>query len=175
MKNKYLIITTLLFLFICKDLLAKELARINLKLTGEVVTYSCAVEFENNKIVNLKSWGIRNFKSINSRTEKIPFIIRLVNCPPDAKLNIFFVGEHDPLDNELLSIDKSSSDSAKGIAIEILDMNKNRLPLGKPAPSVIIDSTGNAAIPFFANYISVKESPTAGIANSKATFMFSYD
>lgn len=164
-----------LCLFIFHYSHSKELARINLKLTGEIVTYSCSVDFENNKIVNLKNWGVRSLKSINNRTEEIPFTINLINCPPHSEIKVLFRGENETLNNELLAIDKNLSDAADGVAIEILDGNKNRLPLGNFSPSVKIDDTGKAKINFYANYISIKEFPTAGIANAKATFMFSYD
>jgi P pilus assembly protein, pilin FimA len=152
---------------------ATPLGEINIELHGNVVDLSCVVNADDSaKTVALGSWPTKQLQTTGSKTQSMPFSIRLTGCPPGA-VSLTFVGKEDAQDNTLLALNDSST--ASRVAVEILDQDKTRLPLQQASQDVAIDAQGNATLSFFANYVSTADSPQPGSADADATFMLNYN
>lgn len=152
-----------------------QLGKINIRLSGEVVAYTCGVlEREKDKYVNLGTYSTKNFNTVGKKGNVFPIPFNLYNCLPNIPFTLTFSGNSDASNADLLALDQQTN-SAKNIAIEILTPNKTRLPLNKQSESFKADSNGNLSTTFYANYIVTKNSPTAGVANATAQFTIQYD
>ncbi|OBU07351.1 fimbria assembly protein [Morganella psychrotolerans] len=154
---------------------AYELGRVNLRLSGEIVAYTCGVEVSQaNKKVNLGRWPLKHLKATGDRTQSMPFGFQLQNCPPSSSVTIVFSGKKDKQDNTLLALTEGAA-AAKSVAVEILDSQKKRLPLDTKSPKIAMDINGNGQAQFYANYIATGSQPTPGTADADATFMITYE
>lgn len=154
---------------------AYELGRVNIELSGEIVAYSCGVEVSQaNKKVELGRWALKNFRAAGDKTQSMPFSFQLQNCSPSSAVTFVFSGKKDKQDSSLLAINEGAS-AAGSVAVEILDSQKNRLPVETKSPKIAMDINGNGQAQFYANYIATGNRPTPGIADADATFMITYD
>lgn len=152
-----------------------QLTRINIRLSGEVIAYTCGVlEEEKEKYINLGTYSTKNLNAVGKKGRIIPIPFNLYNCAPGVPFTLTFSGSSDSSNADLLALDQQTN-SAKNIAIEILTPNKTRLPLNKKSESFKADSNGSLSTTFYANYIVTKNSPTAGVANATAQFTIQYD
>jgi len=120
----------------------------------------------------LGSWPTKQLQTAGSKTQAMPFSIRLTGCPPGA-VSITFAGTPDAQDNTLLALNGTSQ--ASRVAVEILDEDKSRLPLQQESKAVAIDAQGDATLSFYANYISTADNPQPGSADADATFTLNYN
>lgn len=63
----------------------------------------------------------------------MPFSFQLQNCPPSSAVTFVFSGKKDKQDSSLLAINEGAS-AAGSVAVEILDSQKNRLPVETKKP-----------------------------------------
>ena len=148
------------------------LGNINIQLYGNIVDFTCVAEgSDNNKTVQLGRWPTRQLSTTGSRTQAIPFTLKLTGCPPGAA-SVTFSGIADASDNQLLALNDASQ--ARSVAVEILDGTKTRLPLQQASREVTVDAAGNAELAFYANYIAMANNPQPGRADADATFMINY-
>lgn len=149
------------------------LGEINIELRGNIVDLSCVVNAsDSDKEVQLGSWPTKQLQNAGSRTQAMPFSIRLTGCPPGA-VSIAFAGKADGQDSTLLALNSTSK--ASGVAVEIRDEDKTRLPLQQESKEVAIDAQGDATLSFYANYISTADDPQPGSADADATFTLNYN
>lgn len=155
---------------------ADALAQINLRLTATVVAVACTVDpVDVNKPVDLGEWQTKQLAKAGRTTKAVPFSLHLTGCTADnAKLT--FTGTKDTHDDTLLAIDDKDENAASGIAIEIMDSRRNRIPLGKETPSAVIDENGDATLDFWADYVSTGDnSAKPGEANAATQFTLTYN
>ncbi|MEO3989639.1 fimbria assembly protein [Pseudocitrobacter cyperus] len=152
---------------------ATPLGEINIELRGNIVDLSCVVNASDSaKEVQLGSWPTKQLLTAGSKTQAMPFSIRLTGCPPGA-VSITFAGKPDSQDNTLLALNSTSQ--ASRVAVEILDEDKSRLPLQQESKEVATDAQGDATLSFYANYISTADDPQPGSADADATFTLNYN
>jgi len=155
-----------------KTLATTPLGEINIELYGNIVDFTCVAEgSDSNKSVTLGTWPTKQLNTTGSRTQAMPFSLKLTGCPPGAA-SITFSGKVDSRDPQLLALNDASQ--ASNVAVEIRDHDKTRLPLQQASQEVVVDAQGNAVLAFYANYIATANNPQPGRADADATFMINY-
>ncbi|MFJ3358427.1 type 1 fimbrial major subunit FimA [Serratia liquefaciens] len=151
---------------------------------GSLVDAACSVSADSaDQIVDLGQYTLHHFKSKGTATNAIPFKIKLEDCDTTVSSTaaVAFSGQVDATSPNLLAVDSSAggnSDngaSASGVGIQIVDSaSKNVIPDGTTfsTPKKLID--GENILDFTAHYVSTVDKPTAGQANSDATFIMQY-
>lgn len=161
------------FLFSPGAQASTALGEINIELYGNIVDFTCVVESsDSDKSVTLGTWPTKQLSAAGSKTQAVPFTLKLTGCPPGAA-SITFSGKTDAHDSELLSLNDASQ--ASNVAVEILDRDKTRLALQQASQEVIVDAQGDATLEFYANYIATADNPLPGRADADATFMINYN
>jgi minor fimbrial subunit len=151
---------------------SNALGEINIELYGNIVDFTCVAEgSDSNKTVPLGTWPTKQLSTTGSRTQAVPFTLKLTGCPPGSA-SLTFSGTLDTDDPELLALNSTSQ--ASNVAVEIRDRDKTRLPLQQASQNVEVDEQGNAELTFYANYIATKNNPQPGSADADATFMINY-
>ncbi|MCG3100957.1 fimbria assembly protein [Pantoea agglomerans] len=152
---------------------ATALGEINIQMSGNIVDFTCIAEGnDSDKTVTLGTWPTKQLSSTGSRTQPMPFTLKLTDCPPGAA-SITFSGKADGSNNGLLALNDAST--ASRVAVEIRDADKTRLALQQASQPVTIDAQGNAVLSFYANYIATADNPQPGRADADATFMINYN
>lgn len=152
-----------------------DLGQINIIMTATLVSNACTVSANSRDIViNMGTWGTRQFKATPFGVPEVPFTINLEDCGAAATgVSVTFNGVEDSHDATLLSL--SGANSAKNIAIAILDSQKNRIAIGQSSP--VLNLTPNQTsveLKFYGQYVATGGDITAGTANADATFTLEY-
>lgn len=165
---------SLALLTLCAQAQAETaLGEINIQLYGNIVDFTCVAEGDDsNKTVTLGTWPTKQLSTTGSRTQPVPFTLKLTGCPPGAA-SVTFTGKVDGRDSSLLALNDASA--ASNVAVEIRDRDKTRLAMQKASQAVAIDAQGNAELSFYANYIATADNPQPGRADADATFMINYN
>ncbi|QLA67436.1 fimbria assembly protein [Enterobacter pasteurii] len=165
---------SLALLTLCAQAQAETaLGEINIQLYGNIVDFTCVAEGDDsNKTVTLGTWPTKQLSTTGSRTQPVPFTLKLTGCPPGAA-SVTFTGKVDGRDSSLLALNDASA--ASNVAVEIRDRDKTRLAMQKASQPVAIDAQGNAELSFYANYIATADNPLPGRADADATFMINYN
>lgn len=154
---------------------SKELARINIRLSGEVTTSTCGVlKTDADKYINLGHYSVKSLNSIGKTTDNVPITLNLTNCLANSSVTITFTGTQDINNQNLLALNNSGN-SASNVAIEILNPDQTRLQLNKKSQSLTADQSGNITTTFYARYAVTKLPVSAGTANAAAQFTVQYD
>lgn len=149
------------------------LGEINIELYGNIVDFTCVAEgSDSDKTVTLGTWPTKQLSTAGSRTQPVPFTLKLTGCPPGSA-SITFSGKAEGSDNSLLALNDASA--ARNVAVEIRDRDKTRLALQQASQVVVVDAGGNAELSFYANYIATADNPQPGRADADATFMINYN
>ena len=149
------------------------LGEINIELYGNIVDFTCVAEgSDSDKTVTLGTWPTKQLSTAGSRTQPVPFTLKLTGCPPGSA-SITFSGKAEGSDNSLLALNDASA--ARNVAVEIRDRDKTRLALQQASQAVAVDAGGNAELSFYANYIATADNPQPGSADADATFMINYN
>ena len=152
---------------------ATALGEINIQMSGNIVDFTCVAEgSDSDKTVTLGTWPTKQLSTTGSRTQPMPFTLKLTGCPPGAA-SITFSGKSDGSNNGLLALNDASTVSR--VAVEIRDADKTRLALQQASQPVSVDAQGNATLSFYANYIATADNPQPGRADADATFMINYN
>jgi minor fimbrial subunit len=152
---------------------ATALGEINIQMSGNIVDFTCVAEgSDSDKAVTLGTWPTKQLSSTGSRTQPMPFTLKLTGCPPGAA-SITFSGKADGSNSGLLALNDVST--ASRVAVEIRDADKTRLALQQASQPVSVDAQGNATLSFYANYIATADDPQPGRADADATFMINYN
>ena len=149
------------------------LGEINIELYGNIVDFTCVAEgSDSDKTVTLGTWPTKQLSTAGSRTQPVPFTLKLTGCPPGSA-SITFSGKAEGSDNSLLALNDASA--ARNVAVEIRDRDKTRLALQQASQAVAVDAGGNAELSFYANYIATADNTQPGRADADATFMINYN
>ena len=152
---------------------ATALGEINIQMYGNIVDFTCVAEgSDSDKTGPLGTWPTKQLRTAGSRTQAMPFSLRLTGCPPGSA-SVTFSGKADGSDSSLLALNDASA--ASNVAVEIRDRDKTRLALQQASQDVAVDAEGNAELSFYANYIATADNPQPGKADADATFMINYN
>ena len=171
MRNGIRLITVALFALCTQAQADTALGEINIRLYGNIVDFTCVAE-GSDKAVPLGTWPTKQLSTTGSRTQPMPFTLKLTGCPPGAA-SITFSGKADGSNSGLLALNDAST--ASHVAVEIRDADKTRLALQQASQPVSVDAQGNATLSFYANYIATADNPQPGRADADATFMINYN
>ncbi|OTG85261.1 hypothetical protein B9T31_12325 [Acinetobacter sp. ANC 4558] len=154
-------------------LYADPVVKVNLRFKAMIIDRSCTVSSESQNInVALGRWGTKNMTDIGDQTRPISFIINLSDCSA-TNVSLSFKGQKDLSNPQLLAL--SNESTAGNVAIQILDQDRKLLPLETSTRPIIVGSSKNLQLSFFANYIATRKNVTAGTADSIANFVLNYD
>ena len=152
---------------------ADSVGQVNIKFTANIINWSCTVNAASQSVaVNLGHWNSNGYKSAGAKTTPIYFSIGLNSCNSNS-VTATFSGTAESTNTEYLAL--SADSTAKNIAIEILNSDKTLLPLNSASNATSVDSSGNATLGFYANYITTAATVQPGTANADATFTLNYD
>lgn len=152
---------------------ADPLVKINLRFKAMIVDRTCTVSPESQNInVALGTWGTKNMVNVGDQTRPIPFSIRLTDCSA-KNVSLSFKGLQDTTNPQFLAL--SDDSTATNVAIQILDKDRQLLPIETFTKPVAVDTNKNLQLNFFANYFATRKNVTAGTANSTANFVLNYD
>lgn len=149
------------------------LGKINIQLSGTVVALACTVSpTDASKTVTMGDWATKQLQYPAGHSEPAAFGFHLTGCTASG-VSLTFVGNKDPKDSTLLSLNGDST--ATNVALEIMDTAHRRIAPGEDSTRVRVDSNGNATLNFSARYVPTAKNPTAGTANADSVFMLNYD
>jgi minor fimbrial subunit len=107
-------------------------------LYGNIVDFTCVAEgSDSDKTVTLGTWPTKQLSTAGSRTQPVPFTLKLTGCPPGSA-SITFSGKAEGSDNSLLALNDASA--ARNVAVEIRDRDKTRLALQQASQAVAVDA-----------------------------------
>jgi len=154
------------------SLAATPLGEINIELYGNIVDFTCVAEgSDSNKSVTLGTWPTKQLSTTGSRTQAMPFTLKLTGCPPGAA-SITFTGKVDARDPQLLALNDASQ--ASNVAVEIRDHDKTRLPLQQASQEMVLMRREMGCWGFMPITSRPANNPTPGRADADATFMINY-
>jgi type 1 fimbria pilin len=88
---------------------ATALGEINIQMSGNIVDFTCVAEgSDSDKTVTLGTWPTKQLSTTGSRTQPMPFTLKLTGCPPGAA-SITFSGKADGSNNGLLALNDAST------------------------------------------------------------------
>ncbi|MEG5549917.1 fimbria assembly protein [Enterobacter wuhouensis] len=173
MRNGFRFFAATLWMLHASAQAVTALGEINIEMHGNIVDFTCVAEGnDSDKVVKLGTWPTKQLRTAGSRTQPMPFTLKLTGCPPGSA-SITFSGKVNGSDSGLLALNDGST--ADNVAVEILDGDKTRLALQQASQPVTVDAQGNAELSFYANYIATADNPQPGRADADATFMINYN
>lgn len=173
MRNGFRFFAATLWMLHASAQAVTALGEINIEMHGNIVDFTCVAEgSDSDKVVKLGTWPTKQLRTAGSRTQPMPFTLKLTGCPPGSA-SITFSGKVNGSNSGLLALNDGST--ANNVAVEILDGDKTRLALQQASQPVTVDAQGNAELSFYANYIATADNPQPGRADADATFMINYN
>ncbi|NVZ55833.1 fimbrial protein [Pseudomonas edaphica] len=146
-----------------------------LSVQGAIADNGCVVSADSkNMTVPMGDIALKQFYANDVAFGKTQFVIKLENCGVLASgVKVTFQGAANSENSELLELTQES-DTAPGLAIEILDANNARLPINtKMATAIVIKPSTSNNLVFYAQYRAV-DVVDAGVANATANFILEY-
>jgi major type 1 subunit fimbrin (pilin) len=148
---------------------------------GSLVDAACAVSSaSSNQLVNMGQYTLHSLKAKGDTTIRQPFKIQLEDCSTDvaSTASVAFTGQPDGADADYLAVNADTSGNvaaAKHVAIQLLDAAGKAMKAdGSTFSTAKALTDGTNVLSFTANYIATDANPTAGAANSDATFVVRY-
>jgi len=153
-----------------------SLGEINIRLSGTVVALGCTVDpGDIDKPVKLGEWATKQLRKAGDTTNPVSFSIRLTGCTASG-VTTAFTGAKDKKESSLLALNSEGADSAHGVAVQILDGARHRIPMGDDAPKETVDANGDATLSYYANYMATSnDGVIPGIADADTDFTLTYD
>lgn len=150
---------------------------VTININASVIERSCTISNESlNTIVNLQAGDLRGSK-VGVPFTGTSFSISLIDCPANISLaHITFTGESDKTRDNLLRNINEAETAAKGIALGLYDSDNNNINIKSNKKSLTIDhALSKNTFNFFAYYVKVNDSSSAGKIMSIADFELAYD
>lgn len=167
------LIPTLPALLFCTTLQAHD-GTVNI--TGTIRSNTCTVSQESNgQTVQMGQVASNLFNHAGTTTPPQSFTLNLLDCGSAVNtVAVTFTGTPDQHNRAVLALD-SDPGCATGIGIELLDKNKDPLPLSITSPPTSLPSGQTTlSLVFYAQYIATGSTVMAGTANASATFTLVY-
>ncbi|RAY78037.1 type 1 fimbrial protein, partial [Enterobacter cloacae] len=101
--------------------------------------------------------------------------IVLTNCPVSVKnARVRFDGKTDLLNPDLLQVSGSGS-VASGVGIALYERDAvTQIPVAAPSSSLLISTSGDTTLTYYAKYMSTQSTVSGGEANSTSDFTITY-
>lgn len=166
MKNKF--ISLMLFLF-CSFAYSVD---VTLNIDGAILGQSCNISSNDLiKNVNFEDLNPKDFNKIGTVSLEKTVSIHLENCSGNVNNMMYqFSGEPDETDHTLLKIIGKSGGSidgvATGLAIELLNINKDRIEINTKKFFNETITTTSYDFTFYLRYVSVNQNISSGDASS---------
>lgn len=146
-------------------------------ITGQVHDNACIVQQNGTIYVDLLTHAAKQFNSVGATSAMVPFDIVLSPCGSAVKaVKVGFSGTADGVNSNLVALNTSSS-SAAGMGVQILDGNKVELPLNTPFSGISwIPLTGSQTnvLRFYARIMATQVPVKAGQVSAAATFILEF-
>jgi len=151
--------------------------RVTVNINASVVERSCTLSTGSvNSTVELQPGDLRASK-LGVPFSGTRFSVSLENCPDNlSSAYIEFNGESDPLMSNLLKNTSTDASSARGIALGLYDGDSNNIDIRNNRRALKIEhGVLTNVFSFFAYYVRVNSTSSAGKVLSVANFELSYD
>ncbi|MEL4012842.1 fimbrial protein [Dryocola clanedunensis] len=144
--------------------------------TGEITDEACVVDIgtNNTMTVDLGKVARSAFDGAGSKASATKFVLKVKDCPATVtSASVKFDGIGYDGDDSVLKLTQDA-DVAEGVAIELADKSQEKLPLfTASAPYDLAE--GDNELPFYARYIAMSDTVTAGPANAVTQFTLNYN
>lgn len=146
-------------------------------ITGQVHDNACMVQQAVPIYVDLLTHAAKQFNSVGDSSPMVPFDIVLSPCGSSVTAaKVGFSGTADGINSNLVALNTSSS-SAAGMGVQILDGNKVELPLNTPFSGIswipLMGSQTNV-LRFYARIMATQVPVKAGQVSADATFILEF-
>lgn len=146
--------------------------------TGYLRDNTCTVSGSSQDFtVDMHSTNSQQFSSEGATTPSVPFHITLNGCGKEtSSVRVGFSGVADEDLNLLLKLDSGPS-MASGVGIQILNENRELLPINEPLSQLSwtkLSGGSDNVLTFYARLMSVNSTVKAGRVSATATFTLEY-
>lgn len=147
-------------------------------ITGTLRDNTCMVSTgSQNFLVDLMTYDARQFSSVGSYSQSIPFSITLSPCGQSVTaVKISFTGTADSDNSQLLALHKGTS-NASGLGIQLLDKNKIVQPINQASSNlrwVTLTPGSNNSINYYARLMATRKPIIAGHISATAVFTLEF-
>ncbi|MNB67863.1 putative fimbrial-like protein YcbV precursor [compost metagenome] len=151
---------------------------VTVNLTGKVTRATCTVSSDSiDKSVLLGYIPLKAFARYPMSSAPVEFTINLENCGAvSSGVQVTFSGTPDDFVPDYFKLSNDGSEnSARGIAVEIMDDAKKIIPVGGESnPYLITGGAEHKSLVFYAKMVTNGDALETGTVNSNATFVTSY-
>ncbi|MEQ4531277.1 MAG: fimbrial protein [Mixta sp.] len=143
---------------------------------GEIIDNTCTVSMSNGSnslVVPMGSVNKSSFTGKGSIASTTQFVLTLKDCPA-INARVKFDGPTYEGDEAVLALNPGAG-VATGVGIQLYDQNMTALPLFNPSSPYALEEGVDNDLKFYASYIAMASSVTAGPANAVATFTMNYN
>ncbi|WP_432652183.1 fimbrial protein [Providencia rettgeri] len=139
----------------------------------KIVVLSCTLK-NTVPTINLGDWYDTQFPTVGSTSSEVDIPITL-NCLAGTNIKATVVGTSGVINASQGHIGLSGTDKATGIAIQLVDANKNPIPLGSKQTIKSNVAAGEHIFGWKARYIKTADKVTPGSANGTVTINVLYE
>lgn len=171
------ILKSLMICFLYLQPLSGHAADTFIYVNGKLIGNTCTVSSQSqNMTVKMGNIGAKDFIRPSSDglwAFEFPFSINLTDCQAESTgVKVYFLGSADTNNKELLKI---TGNGAQGIAIRLMDENKNPIAINQSSKIYEINPESDInELFFYARYVLTQDKLTPGPANAVSTFMLEY-
>ena len=143
---------------------------------GEIIDNTCTVTLGsggNSLIVPMGSVNKSSFTGKGSVASTTQFVLTMNECPA-VNARVKFDGPTYEGDSQVLALNAGAG-VATGVGIQLYDQNMTALPLFTPSNPYQLQENVDNELKFYASYIAMASTVTAGPANAVATFTMNYN
>lgn len=174
--NKWPVIALVLMVISPNYLLAADST---ITITGTIKEGGCVVSPDSQEFtVNLLSHATKQFTTVGSVTQAVPFSITLSSCGSGiSTVKVGFIGSADTRNTAMLAID-GGANAASGIAIQIMNSDRATIPINSDSSvlkAVPVVTDHDNILMFNARMIATQLPITSGLVTATATFTLQYE
>lgn len=168
---------TMIICFLCFQALLGHAADTRIYVNGNLIGNTCTVSSQSkNMTIRMGNIGSKDFIRPSSDglwAAELPFSIDLTDCQTESiGVKVHFLGTPDTNNKELL---RTLDNGAKGLAIRLMDENKNPIAINQSSKVYVINPELDVnKLNFYARYVLTQDNLTPGPANAVSTFMLEY-
>ncbi|MFZ4832290.1 fimbrial protein [Rouxiella sp. Mn2063] len=148
---------------------------VSVTISGKIIANTCTLD-STSVIVPLGSIALRELQTTGKTSSLKSFHLDLKECGDAAKsVNVTVKGIADEQNSQALALTSAGDSAAQGVAIYLLDKDKNIIPVNDAALATYNLVTGNKnTLLFYAQYVATTDNPRAGEAKSSASIYLDY-
>jgi len=148
---------------------------VSVTITGKIIANTCTLD-STSVIVPLGSIALRSLQGAGNTSAPRSFNLDLKECGDAAKsVNVTVKGIADEQNDQALALTSEGDAAATGVAIYLLDKDKNLLPVNNGAVTTYrLAPSDINTLQFYAQYVATTDNPRAGEAKSSASIYLDY-